>query len=218
MFDTKKSYDLGIQPRFLLHFESRTNPALAIHLAMLFLIPGKYFLLVLWICFSGRIWLCDNNVFFSYRCITITFNVWTSKANESYLVVTGHFVAKDSDNVEAVVISLTNSTEIKHSDKEYCKKIEEDIFQKLKFDDHNVVIAYTTTNGASNMKKTASILQVKHMPCYAHTLQLILNDILYPSPKIQSELAKDFEFEIYKYVCIGLCNFKIMLSVYYRVF
>ncbi len=46
MFDTKKPYNLGVQPRFqlydvftlrkpFLHFESRTNPALAKHLAML---------------------------------------------------------------------------------------------------------------------------------------------------------------------------------------
>ena len=114
-----------------------------------------------------------------YRYISLTFDGWTSKANVAFLAVTGHFIPADSDNIESVVLSLINASDVCHSGVEYAKKIRECVIKKFKFVENNVQIICCTTDNAGNMQTTAAELKIKNMPCYSHTMQLVVTCVLF---------------------------------------
>jgi hypothetical protein len=129
--------------------------------------------------------------------VCLTFDGWTSVANNAFLAVTGHFVPDASCVVESVVLCLIDASKFTHSGKEYAAKIQSDVIQKFHFNDNGVSIVCVTTDNAANMISTASALQVKHMPCYVHSIQLVINDILFPSLKVASNEIESLN----KYVC-----------------
>ena len=55
--------------------------------------------------------------------------------------------------------------------------------------ENGVTIVCATTDNASNMVATARELAIKHMPCYSHTLQLVVTDLFFPSSKKMQEQA-----------------------------
>ncbi len=135
-------------------------------------------------------------------------------ATQSYLTVTGHFVAEDSNDVESVVLGLVDSNDV-HSAKDYAKKIKEEIVDKLKFDANGVTISGATTDNAATMIAVTRELNIKHLPCYAHTIQLVISDILYPKKKKKKDdVESDSELEIvadpdiYEYVCRDVASLK----------
>jgi len=99
-----------------------------------------------------------------------------SSAIRSYLAVTGHFLPSNAVKIESTVLCLIDSNDA-HSAKEYASKIKTEVIQKLKFKENGVTIACSTTDNATTMIAVAKELNIKHIPCYAHTLQLAISDI-----------------------------------------
>ena len=104
--------------------------------------------------------------FFNCRFVSLTFDGWTSGANNSFLAVTGHFLPTGTCTVESVVLCLIDSSMVAHSGVEYAAKIRCDVTEKLKFAENNISIVCATTDNAANMLTTAENLKIKHMPCY----------------------------------------------------
>lgn len=107
------------------------------------------------------------------RSICITCDVWTSRANDGYLAITGHYIDADEYKMKSALLECVLllgshtaqnlSTEIKRVTDEW--KITEK------------VILAVSDNGA-NIKKALLNLGWKHFGCYAHTLNLAVTSAI----------------------------------------
>lgn len=113
--------------------------------------------------------------------ITITSDMWTSSAKtQSYLALTGHFVSNWS--MQSVMLDCVRfygahtAENLKDEILKVCKKhgIEEKI--------HAIV-----TDNAANMKAAVNQLGWEHMPCLAHTLNLVVREALGSIDAIRSK-------------------------------
>ncbi|CAH1989887.1 unnamed protein product [Acanthoscelides obtectus] len=103
--------------------------------------------------------------------VALTCDGWTSRATESYLTITCHFVS--NHQLHAVVLStkpLTNG--INHTSENIAASIQE-IIDEWEID-HK--ITSIVTDNAASMIKACELLKKKHFPCYAHTLNLVVQD------------------------------------------
>ncbi|XP_052858297.1 zinc finger BED domain-containing protein 4-like [Drosophila gunungcola] len=82
--------------------------------------------------------------------VSITCDLWTSSANDSFLTVTSHFV----HNYELYFANIL---------------IDWNIFNKT---------VCIVTDNASSMLKACAILQIQNLPCFAHTINLVVQDAL----------------------------------------
>ncbi|XP_068141509.1 E3 SUMO-protein ligase ZBED1-like [Drosophila tropicalis] len=104
---------------------------------------------------------------------SVTTDAWTSRGNISYLTVTCHFII--NFELKSVVLAtkpLTDQTNhssanIATTFREICD--EWNIFDKV----HTIV-----TDNAASMIKTCELLKKKHLTCFAHTLNLVVQDAL----------------------------------------
>lgn len=106
------------------------------------------------------------------QTICLTADLWTSRANESYLAVTGHYInerfelksillkcanfegSHTSDNIQRALIDITNTWSL--TDK----------------------VNFVVTDNAANIQRALNDMQWKHYGCFAHTLNLIVQDSL----------------------------------------
>lgn len=100
--------------------------------------------------------------------VTITTDKWTSSANESYTSVTAHFITKNWE-LKSCLLDCFNTTEshtaqnIANEIKTICNKW--NIAEKV----HCVV-----TDNAANVVAAVKLTNWVHLPCFAHTLNLIV--------------------------------------------
>lgn len=106
--------------------------------------------------------------------VSISANGWTSLAKDNYLGITCHFYSETENSSIELISSPLDIVLIRKNEKAetlaaIIKKVlvEFNILRKVS---HSHII---TDNGA-NMKATAELLQIKHLPCFAHTLNLVL--------------------------------------------
>lgn len=132
--------------------------------------------------------------------------------------MTGYFVPDECTVIESVLLCLIDSSEIDHSAVEYARKIRQEVIEKFELVKNNVTIICATTDNAANMIATARELKIKSMPCYAHTLQLVINDILFPPKKktslteenVQNDIDEEFH-NLYLYVRELFINYKFVV-------
>ena len=107
--------------------------------------------------------------------VALTCDAWTSAANQGYLTVTGHYLTEDW--VLKHTVLSTKRMIYRHTG--------ENIYQCLastqeEYGVHNKVAGLTSDN-ASNMRSAASRQKFNncpdgHVQCFAHTLQLAVED------------------------------------------
>ncbi|CAI6371303.1 unnamed protein product [Macrosiphum euphorbiae] len=104
--------------------------------------------------------------------VSLTCDLWSSRANESFLTVTCHFIDKDY-KIHCTVLS-TNKMDINHTSENIATEI------NLIIKDWDIVNKVVTivTDNASSMIKACQILKIRHLPCFAHTLNLVVQDSL----------------------------------------
>ncbi|CAH1106827.1 unnamed protein product [Psylliodes chrysocephalus] len=107
---------------------------------------------------------------------------WTSLATESYLTVTSHYIDY-AWCLKSAVLSTKPLNEISHTAENLSKALNE-IFIEWQIDNKIVCIV---TDNAANMIKTCSLLQNRHMPCFAHLINLVVQDSL---PCVENVLKK----------------------------
>ncbi|XP_026480145.1 zinc finger BED domain-containing protein 4-like [Ctenocephalides felis] len=105
------------------------------------------------------------------QTICITLDVWTSRVTEAYVAVTGHYIT-DNYNLKTVLLGCCQF-EGAHTSENLAIEIQTildnwKLLQKVNF---------AISDNANNMKKAIKdILKIKHYGCFAHTINLIVND------------------------------------------
>lgn len=134
--------------------------------------------------------------------ISLTCDLWTSRSNEGYLTVTSHFIDTDF-NMRCAVLS-TNLMKGSHTAKNIAEEIQI-ICNTWKIREKIVSIV---TDNASSMIKACEILKVRHTPCFAHTLNLVLEDAL-SHKDIQTVVKKCKDIVTY-FKCSNIATQKLL--------
>lgn len=106
--------------------------------------------------------------------VALTTDGWTSKASEGYLTITCHFINSEFKLNSAVLSTTTLLTPTNHTAANIADSIREvltewGLMQK--------VVSIVTDND-STMKKACELLEIRHFPCFAHTINLLVQDVL----------------------------------------
>ncbi|XP_053968277.1 E3 SUMO-protein ligase ZBED1-like [Anastrepha ludens] len=128
---------------------------------------------------------CYNNLFMNMRMklksilqeveyCAVTTDCWTSRANEAYLTVTCHFIDPEFKLRTAVLSTSKLQNEKNHSAENIANSlcavlIEWEVMDK---------VAAIVTDSARTMIKACEILQKRHVPCFAHVINLIVQQCL----------------------------------------
>lgn len=107
--------------------------------------------------------------------VSLTVDSWTSISNDSYLGITCHFFEENLDSLvlhsTALDILLIEKDETAHNLSQLIRDclIEWNIFDKVN---------HIVTDNAANMKLSIEMLNKKHFPCFAHSLNLVLRNAI----------------------------------------
>lgn len=105
--------------------------------------------------------------------VTLTTDSWTSRNTENFLAVTCHFITEEFE-LRNVLLECSTYAE-SHTSKNLAKEL------KKTFDEWNIsskILLMVSDNAANIKKAIKDELQMKHFGCYAHTINLILQDSL----------------------------------------
>jgi len=110
--------------------------------------------------------------------VCLTTDCWTSRYNKSYIAVTAHFVNKEFI-LKLVLIECTEIIE-RHTSVNLSNEIKA-IITKWKLDGKVVLVVL---ENASTIKNAINNLQIRHLGCFAHTINLVVEEGL----KCESDL------------------------------
>ncbi|CAH1114768.1 unnamed protein product [Psylliodes chrysocephalus] len=105
------------------------------------------------------------------KFISITSDIWTSPSNEGILTLTCHFI---EDNTLRSAVLKTTQLMGSHTGAQISDAIT-NILTEWNVKDKVVTIL---SDSGSNMLNAAALLQIRHIPCFAHVLNLLVHDIL----------------------------------------
>lgn len=99
--------------------------------------------------------------------IAVTTDVWTSKAHDSFLGITCHFI-EDAEGSLSLISSALDCVPIhKNETAETLKTILNAVFTEWEIE---TKVKCIVTDNAKNMKKAVRLLNIRHLPCFAHSL------------------------------------------------
>ncbi|GBM98927.1 hypothetical protein AVEN_201370-1, partial [Araneus ventricosus] len=96
-------------------------------------------------------------------------DTWTTIANEAILAVTGHFMYCNK-----LISPLLAALKVEGS--QNAGKIATVIHETLEGMDCRKKVVTIVTDNLQSMIYAAEILKIKHLPCFAHTLNLVMTD------------------------------------------
>jgi hypothetical protein len=100
---------------------------------------------------------------------SVTFDLWTARSGEGYLGVTCSFI-DENFHLQEIVLACKR-LEYPHTS-EAIKELLLSIFTTWNI--KSKVFTYTTDNGSNMVKLSKIISHLKHIPCVAHTIQLVV--------------------------------------------
>lgn len=104
--------------------------------------------------------------------ICLTTDMWTSRNNDSYLAVTGHYI--DSNYKLQSVLLECKVLESRHTALNLAEELK-NVVQEWNILDK---ILLTVSDNGANIKNAVAHLGWKHFGCYAHTLNLAVQKVL----------------------------------------
>uniref|UniRef100_A0AAG5CZ13 BED-type domain-containing protein n=1 Tax=Anopheles atroparvus TaxID=41427 RepID=A0AAG5CZ13_ANOAO len=104
----------------------------------------------------------------SAKAISLTTDGWTSCTNTSFIAVTAHFFDEEI-NLNSLLLECAELA-VSHTSVNLAECIEH-VLEKFQIKDKIVSL---TTDNARNITLAASLLDIKHFSCFAHTLNLIV--------------------------------------------
>lgn len=102
--------------------------------------------------------------------VSLTFDSWTSIANENYIAITAHYIGESGDMKSSLLECVENSqshTAVNLSE-ELNKCVE-------KWGIRNKIVAVVSDN-AANVKAAITLCGWRNIPCFAHTVNLIVQN------------------------------------------
>ncbi|XP_076052180.1 E3 SUMO-protein ligase ZBED1-like isoform X2 [Oratosquilla oratoria] len=104
--------------------------------------------------------------------VALTSDLWTSRQTKSFLSVTAHFISPEWELKSKLLATKRlmvdhTSENIADALKEICE--EWDLLEK---------VCCIVTDNASNIVKAVEAMNVKHLPCFAHSLNLVVQNAL----------------------------------------
>lgn len=122
------------------------------------------------------------------KTVTLTTDVWTDLQMRSYLGVTAHFLHESKTKMVTVSLSARVMDE-RHS-AEYLKEILLAVCKEWNIKEENILAI--VTDNASNITKAVelSVGSKKHVPCFAHTLNLVAERALEECNSLQDIIQK----------------------------
>ena len=100
--------------------------------------------------------------------VAVTTDLWTSVGQRSYITVTGHHI--DSEWELKANILATKTVDDRHTGENIARHVK-DIMQSF-----NIKLSSIVTDNASNMITAAETGNFDRLSCFAHTIQLCIND------------------------------------------
>ena len=101
--------------------------------------------------------------------LALTCDLWTSNALEGYRGLTGHFISKNWELYAKVL--ATRHVRNRHTGENIAQEIR-NLIKEFKID----LCTGLVTENAANMSVAADKLGLRHVGCFAHTLQLAIED------------------------------------------
>jgi len=101
--------------------------------------------------------------------VAITTDIWTSMNTDSFMTLTAHFVDKTISELRTVVL-CTKKLVSNHTGASLSEVINQELV------DWNILykVVAIVTDGASNIKLAVRLMNISHIPCTAHRLNLIV--------------------------------------------
>lgn len=90
-------------------------------------------------------------------------------ANQQYLAVTGHLC--HNREIKGVLLRLLHISNNSSTAQNLSNLIKTEVLDKYP----DITFTCAVTDNANNMIATVGELHLKHLPCYAHSLQLVIN-------------------------------------------
>lgn len=117
-----------------------------------------------------------KNLLEKAHAVSLTIDGWTSNANESYVGITCHFFEENSDSSLALHSTALDVILIEKDETAYnlSQLIRNCLTEWGIFDKVNHIV----TDNAPNMKLSVDLLNKKHFPCFAHSLNLVLRNAI----------------------------------------
>lgn len=115
-------------------------------------------------------------------CMSLTTDMWTSVAQRGFITVTGHYITKDWA-LKCKVLA-TRPIDDKHTGKNIAQAL-----LSIKEEFHIKELVALTTDNAANMVVAGREAEVTRVPCFSHTLQLVVNEIL-KVPEVSGPLTE----------------------------
>ena len=119
------------------------------------------------------------------RCVTLTTDMWTSRAGDGYFSLTSHFITDEflmySSQLHCHHMPGTHdhthiSAGITRALREWCVNLDD-------------VVAFVTDNGSNVKKSVKDDLEKLHLPCAGHTLNLSVQKA-FAVPEVQTAISR----------------------------
>ncbi|KAK7881460.1 hypothetical protein WMY93_029869 [Mugilogobius chulae] len=110
--------------------------------------------------------------------VCLTTDMWSSINMDGYIGVTAHYVAPDS-KLETVILGVSHFAQ-SHTAQHIAEA------QRLLMANWGIAekVSFMVTDNAANMKLSVQLLNLRHISCFAHTLNLIVKKALDHTPVI----------------------------------
>lgn len=118
------------------------------------------------------------------RDVAITSDIWTSMNTDSYITITVHFLIQTQ--LKTLVL-CTKKLECSHTAVNICDLMTEEL---NKWNIYDKVVA-VVTDGRANIKAAVRLMNLSHVPCTAHKLNLIVQQSILLSDNEDTRLNTD---------------------------
>lgn len=120
--------------------------------------------------------------------ITITTDGWTSLTNESYISVTAHFITKKWEFVSCLLSCFG------YSERHTAQNLHDEISEILREWGISEKVFAMVTDNAANVVAAVKMGSWVHVPCFAHTLNLIVQNGLLEIKEIRAKVKAIVEY------------------------
>ena len=111
--------------------------------------------------------------------IALTTDIWTSRQTQGFITVTAHFVSNDF-TIRSVVLETARITKC-HTAENIAEELTS-ICEKWKILDK--IFCVVTDNAANMTSAIKKHMKLRHLPCFAHTLNLVVQEAMKNSTEL----------------------------------